>query len=78
MAKAFDFPVHVNRCGVLAGAGQFGKADQGIFAFWVHSYRNKRPLKFIGFDGAGHQVRDCLHPSDLASADRPPITAVKK
>jgi len=65
--KAFDFPVHVNRCGVLAGAGQFGKADQGIFAFWVHSYRNKRPLKFIGFDGAGHQVRDCLHPSDLAS-----------
>jgi len=65
--KAFDFPVHINRCGVLAGAGQFGKADQGIFAFWVHSYRNKRPLKFIGFDGTGHQVRDCLHPRDLGS-----------
>jgi CDP-paratose 2-epimerase len=65
--KAFDFPVHINRCGVLAGAGQFGKVDQGIFAFWIHSYRNKRPLKFIGFDGAGHQVRDCLHPRDLGS-----------
>ena len=35
---AFDFPVHVNRCGVLAGAGQFGKADQGIFSFWLHTF----------------------------------------
>ncbi len=64
-AGAFGFPAHINRCGVLAGAGQFGKADQGIFSFWIHSYCRKRPLKFIGFDGAGHQVRDCLHPRDL-------------
>jgi nucleoside-diphosphate-sugar epimerase len=28
---AFGFPVWINRCGVLAGAGQFSKADQGIF-----------------------------------------------
>ncbi len=63
---AFDFPVHINRCGVLAGAGQFGKADQGIFSFWLHSWCRKRPLKYIGFDGLGHQVRDCLHPTDLA------------
>jgi CDP-paratose 2-epimerase len=63
---AFDFPVYINRCGVLAGAGQFGKADQGIFSFWIHSYRRKRPLKYIGFGGTGHQVRDCLHPRDLA------------
>ncbi len=62
---AFDFPVWINRCGVLAGAGQFGKADQGIFAFWLHSWRGRRPLKYIGFDGCGHQVRDCLHPRDL-------------
>src|SRR5262249_40175727 len=26
---AFGFPVWINRCGVLAGAGQFGTADQG-------------------------------------------------
>jgi CDP-paratose 2-epimerase len=64
---AFDLPVFVNRCGVLAGAGQFGKADQGIFSFWVHSYRHKRALNYIGFGGAGVQVRDCLHPRDLAS-----------
>ena len=61
----FDFPVWVNRCGVLAGAGQFGHPGQGIFAFWVHSFREKRPLKYIGFGGNGYQVRDCLHPKDL-------------
>ena len=31
--ECFDFPVWINRCGVLAGAGQFGKADQGIFSY---------------------------------------------
>jgi len=64
---AFHLPVFVNRCGVLAGAGQFGKPDQGIFTFWIHSCLRKRPLKYIGFGGTGHQVRDCLHPRDLAS-----------
>jgi CDP-paratose 2-epimerase len=62
---AFQFPVHVNRCGVLAGAGQFGKPDQGIFSYWIHSYHLRRPLKYIGFGGLGYQVRDCLHPKDL-------------
>ncbi len=61
----FDFPVRINRCGVLAGAGQFGKADQGIFSFWIHSWARRRPLKYIGFGGSGHQVRDCLHPRDI-------------
>jgi len=62
---AFGFPVWVNRCGVLAGAGQFGRLDQGIFSFWINSWLRRRPLKFIGFGGSGHQVRDCLHPADL-------------
>ena len=61
----FDFPVRINRCGVLAGAGQFGKADQGIFGFWLHSWARRTPLKYIGFEGSGHQVRDCLHPRDI-------------
>jgi len=61
----FEFPVFINRCGVLAGAGQFGRPDQGIFAFWINSHLAQRPLKYIGFDGQGHQVRDCLHPRDL-------------
>jgi CDP-paratose 2-epimerase len=63
--ETFGFPVFVNRCGVLAGAGQFGRADQGIFAYWINSWKQKRPLKYLGFGGHGHQVRDCLHPRDL-------------
>ena len=64
--EAFGFPVWVDRCGVLAGAGQFGKADQGIFSYWIHSWHARRPLKYIGFGGSGHQVRDAMHPRDLA------------
>jgi len=64
-AHSFDFPVWINRCGVLAGPGQFGKADQGIFSFWIHSFKEKKPLKYIGFGGNGFQVRDALHPKDL-------------
>ncbi|HEY0368096.1 MAG TPA: NAD-dependent epimerase/dehydratase family protein [Chthoniobacterales bacterium] len=59
-------PVWINRCGVLAGAGQFGRPDQGIIAYWINSYLSGNPLKYIGFGGAGHQVRDALHPRDLA------------
>lgn len=65
-SHCFGFPVWINRCGVLAGAGQFGKPDQGIFAYWLHSWRERSPLRYIGFSGSGHQVRDCLHPRDLA------------
>jgi CDP-paratose 2-epimerase len=63
--ETFGFPVFINRCGVLAGAGQFGRPDQGIFAYWINAWLRKRPLKYIGFEGTGHQVRDCLHPRDL-------------
>jgi len=62
---SFGFPVWINRCGVLAGAGQFGRPDQGIFSYWIHSWKQRRPLSYIGFGGEGHQVRDCLHPKDL-------------
>ncbi|MDR1012220.1 MAG: NAD-dependent epimerase/dehydratase family protein, partial [Opitutaceae bacterium] len=63
--ETFNLPVYINRCGVLAGAGQFGRPDQGIFAYWINSHLRRRPLRYIGFDGQGHQVRDCLHPRDL-------------
>lgn len=63
--ELFGFPVWINRCGVLAGAGQFGKADQGVFSFWLHAWASGHPLRFIGFGGRGLQVRDCLHPRDL-------------
>jgi CDP-paratose 2-epimerase len=66
--ETFGLPVFLNRCGVLAGAGQFGRADQGIFAYWINAWLQRRPLKYIGFGGHGHQVRDCLHPRDLVPA----------
>jgi CDP-paratose 2-epimerase len=65
-SDAFGFPLRINRCGVMSGAGQFGKVDQGIFSYWIHAHRNRIPLKYIGFGGKGLQVRDCLHPRDLA------------
>ena len=64
-AESFGLPVSILRCGVLAGAGQFGKIDQGIFSYWIHCYCRRRPLKYIGFNGTGRQVRDCLHARDL-------------
>jgi CDP-paratose 2-epimerase len=65
-SAAFGFPVWIDRCGLLAGAGQFGRADQGIVAYWIHSWFEQRPLRYVGFGGHGWQVRDCLHPYDLA------------
>jgi CDP-paratose 2-epimerase len=64
---AFDFPVWITRCGVLAGAGQFGTAAQGIFAFWVNAHLRRRSLRYIGFQGTGYQARDAFHPGDLAA-----------
>jgi CDP-paratose 2-epimerase len=64
---AFDFPVWITRCGVLAGAGQFGTPAQGIFAFWVNAHLRRRPIRYIGFNGAGYQTRDAFHPRDLAA-----------
>jgi CDP-paratose 2-epimerase len=64
--KNFDLPVWINRCGLLAGAGQFGRADQGIVAYWIHSYLRRQPLRYLGFGGTGLQVRDALHPRDVA------------
>jgi CDP-paratose 2-epimerase len=65
-AHRFGTPLFINRCGVLAGAGQFGHAAQGIFSWWIQSWAARRPLSYIGFGGLGRQVRDCLHPGDLA------------
>ena len=63
---AYGLPIVVNRCGVLAGAGQFGVAEQGIFSFWIRAFALRRPLRYIGFGGVGNQVRDVLHVDDLA------------
>lgn len=65
--QVYDFPMIINRCGVLAGPWQFGKIDQGIVCFWLASHLFKRSLKYIGFGGSGKQVRDILHIHDLCN-----------
>ena len=82
--ETFGFPVRVKRCGLLAGAGQFGRPDQGIVAFWIHAWANGHPLTYTGLGGLGLQVRDVLHPRDLvplvekqaSSADGPRVVNV--
>ncbi|HYG23860.1 MAG TPA: NAD-dependent epimerase/dehydratase family protein [Verrucomicrobiae bacterium] len=72
----FSLPIWINRCGVLAGAGQFGRPDQGIVSYWIHSWLRKRPLKYIGFGGTGHQSRDAFHPRDLVPLLQKQIASV--
>jgi CDP-paratose 2-epimerase len=55
----------INRCGVIAGPWQFGKADQGVFSLWMMRHYFKKPLTYIGWSGKGKQVRDLLHIDDL-------------
>lgn len=65
-SETFAFPLWVNRCGVLTGAGQMGTAEQGLFSYWLHAHAGRYPLRFIGYEGRGFQVRDAFHPEDLA------------
>jgi CDP-paratose 2-epimerase len=46
-------------------AGQFGKSDQGIVAYWLARHHFGGELRYTGFGGRGKQVRDLLHPADL-------------
>lgn len=62
----YGLPSIIDRCGVIAGPWQLGKADQGVFTFWLANHYFKKPLKYIGFGGEGKQVRDLLHVDDLS------------
>ena len=62
----------INRCGVIAGPVADGQVDQGVFTFWLLRHHFGRPLTYIGYGGAGRQVRDLLHVDDLVDLiDRP-------
>lgn len=56
----------INRCGVITGPWQMGKADQGVFALWMGKHYFRRPLTYIGYGGGGKQVRDFVAIDDLA------------
>lgn len=74
----FQMECLINRCGVIAGAGQFGKTDQGVFTLWLANHYFQKPLKFTGFGGMGMQVRDLLHPADLYSLIRKQLDKPEK
>jgi CDP-paratose 2-epimerase len=65
-AESFGLPTVIDRCGVIAGPWQMGKVDQGVFTHWMLAFHFRRGLSYIGFGGAGKQVRDLLHVADLA------------
>jgi CDP-paratose 2-epimerase len=65
-AESFGLATVIDRCGVVAGPWQMGKVDQGVFTHWMLAFHFRRPLSYIGFGGAGKQVRDLLHVADLA------------
>jgi CDP-paratose 2-epimerase len=62
-AQAFDLPVVVNRFGVISGAGQFGKVDQGWVVWWAIAHWFALPLTYLGWQGK--QVRDVLFVEDM-------------
>ena len=62
---AYGMRAIINRCGVIAGPGQFGKVDQGVFTLWVANHVFGKPLKYTGFGGQGKQVRDLSPPVGL-------------
>lgn len=63
---AYGIATAIDRCGVIAGPWQMGKADQGVFTHWLVCHHFRRPLRYIGYGGTGKQVRDLLHVDDLA------------
>ena len=68
----------VDRCGVIAGPWQMGKVDQGVFTHWTLAHHFKQPLRYIGFGGAGKQVRDLLHVEDLVDLVERQLLAPEK
>ena len=77
-SQNFNIPCLINRCGVVAGPWQLGKADQGVFTFWLLNHFFKRNLQYIGFGGQGKQVRDLLHISDLCTLITAQISGISK
>ena len=63
---AFGLRTLVDRCGVIAGPWQMGKADQGVFSLWMARHLKGGTLTYNGWNGLGKQVRDLLHIDDLA------------
>jgi CDP-paratose 2-epimerase len=76
--ETYGLKALINRCGVIAGPGQFGKTDQGVFTLWVANHFFGKSLRYTGFGGEGKQVRDLLHPQDLFELLKKQINTLDK
>ena len=67
----FGLRTVINRCGVIAGPWQMGRAwIRGSSPSGCCSHHFGRPLAYLGYGGDGHQVRDLLHMDDLIALVR--------
>ena len=64
-AEMYGLRTIVDRAGVITGPWQMGKADQGVFAWWMGCHYFNRPLRYIGYGGNGKQVRDFVDVAEL-------------
>jgi len=64
-ASMYELSYVVNRLGVVAGPGQMGREEQGVFALWMARHHFGGGLVYRGWGGGGKQVRDLLHVDDL-------------
>lgn len=68
----------INRCGVITGAWQMGKIDQGVVVLWLAKHYWQKELSYIGFGGEGKQVRDIMHIQDLYELVKMQILDIKQ
>ena len=64
-SSAFDLPTVILRPGIISGAWQMGKVDQGVVSLWVARHLWGESLTYKGFGGSGKQVRDVLDVRDF-------------
>ena len=74
-AVAYGVESAVVRFGVIAGAGQMGKAEQGVFGHWMARHVFGGELAYHGWGGAGKQVRDVVHIDDAVELARTVLRA---
>lgn len=69
-AAAYGVESTALRLGVISGPGQMGKAEQGVFCYWMARHVFGGELAYHGWGGAGKQVRDVVHVDDVLALVR--------
>ena len=72
-ADAYGFRYVIDRFGLFTGPHQMAKSDQGVIALWMAAHFYRRNLSYIGFGGAGKQVRDFVHVDDCCDSIVDPV-----